>query len=311
MRTQNHTPATAALALAAGVIALAALAPTAPAQERPRQTPADLLAQMQLERDVEYGRVGNLALLMDTVRPRERPSAPMPAIVWVHGGAWSGGAKEGGILRLLPFAQDGYFGASVAYRLSGEATWPAQIQDCKCAVRYLRAHARELHIDPDRIGAWGASAGGHLVALLGTTAGAPELEGDAGWPEQSSRVQAVCDWYGPTDLRGLASVDAVADMLGSGSGLARRAAQASPLTHVTADDAPFLIMHGTEDGVVAPQQSRALYDALKAAGVPARLMMIDGAGHGFRDPRRTFLPVKRFFDRVLKGVRPAEADEPG
>ncbi len=151
-------------------------------------------------KDVEYGVGGERKLLLDIVRPKHPPAGPMPVLVWVHGGAWLGGDKSSGIWRLAPYAQKGYFCATISYRLSQVAVFPAQIEDCKCAIRYLRAHARKYNIDADRIGVWGSSAGGHLVAMLGTAAEAKDLEGTGGWKAQPSKVQAVCDWCGPSDL---------------------------------------------------------------------------------------------------------------
>src|SRR5215207_5470184 len=149
---------------------------------------------------IEYGTGGGRPLTMHLLRPRERPDRLAPGLIWVHGGAFRHGSKDSGIAKLFSFARRGYVCASIEYRLSGEATWPAQIEDCKCAVRYLRAHAHELGLDPERIGAWGSSAGGHLVAMLGVAPDRPELEGRGGWAEHSSRVQAVCDAFGLADL---------------------------------------------------------------------------------------------------------------
>ena len=151
----------------------------------------------KVERDLAYGPNGERNKL-DLYLPPKADS-PLPLIIWVHGGAWLGGSKAGGgsALRMLG---RGYAVASINYRLSNQAKFPAQIEDCKAAVRFLRANAKKYNLDPDRFGAWGASAGGHLVALLGTTGDVKELEGDGRNKEVSSRVQAVCDWFGPTDL---------------------------------------------------------------------------------------------------------------
>jgi acetyl esterase/lipase len=153
-------------------------------------------AGVKVVRDLEYGRIGQRKLLLDLYLP-ENSDKPMPLIVWVHGGGWAAGSKEQvGAVRQL---QRGYAVASIGYRLSGEAIFPAQIEDCKAAVRWLRAHAKDFQLDAEHCGAWGSSAGGHLVALLGTSGGVKEF--DAGDNlDQTSRVQAVCDFYGPTDL---------------------------------------------------------------------------------------------------------------
>ncbi|MEW5837171.1 MAG: alpha/beta hydrolase, partial [Pseudomonadota bacterium] len=233
-------------------------------------------ADVDLQRDVEYGKGGGRPLKMHILKPKAPPKGLMPVVVWVHGGGWRGGNKDSGLRLLAPFAQRGYFCASIEYRLSGEAPFPAQIQDCKCAIRFLRARATEFKIDPDRIGVWGGSAGGHLVALLGTSAGIKELEGTGGWQDQPSHVQAVCDWYGPSDLLKISAgrpakenaPSAVALLLG-GPAQERKdlAALASPLTHVGKKAPPFLIVHGDKDATVPLNQSVILRDALKKAGV--------------------------------------------
>ncbi|HEX5503118.1 MAG TPA: alpha/beta hydrolase, partial [Thermomicrobiales bacterium] len=153
-----------------------------------------------LERDVLFGTGGARPLRMHLLRPAARHPRPAPALVYIYGGAWLRGSRDTGLEVLASFAARGYLCASIEYRHSGEARFPAQIEDCKCAVRYLCAHADALAIDPDRIGVWGPSAGGHLAACLGTTARVPELEGDGGWSGFSSAVRAVCDWYGPSDF---------------------------------------------------------------------------------------------------------------
>jgi acetyl esterase/lipase len=188
----------------------------------------------------------------------------------------------------------GYAVASINYRLSWEDRFPAQIEDCKAAIRWLRANASRYNLDPDRIGVWGSSAGGHLSALLGTSGGVAELEGDLGNHDQSSRVQAVIDWYGPADFLKMQSESLPCGVIDHDSPLSPealllgcpiqlckdRARRASPVTYATTDDPPFLIMHGTDDCLVPPLQSRDMLEALAAVGVEATLKFIQGAGHG-------------------------------
>jgi acetyl esterase/lipase len=177
----------------------------------------------------------------------------MPVLVWIHGGGWHRGSKRGSIGKLLPFARKSFFCISIDYRLSGEATFPAQIQDCKCAIRFLRAHAAKYSLDPERIGVWGSSAAGHLAALLGTSGDVKEFEGDEGWEGHSSCVQAVCDWYGPADLMSMLEQPRRIDTGAANSPESlliggpvwenpEKAAMASPVSHVSKDDPPFLIM---------------------------------------------------------------------
>jgi acetyl esterase/lipase len=265
---------------------------------------------VELQRDVVYGQGGGRDLKLHILRPKDPPREPMPVLVFIHGGGWRGGHRDVGIPRLAPFATRGYFCATIEYRLSGEAVWPAQIEDCKCAIRSLRAHAKEWNLDPDRIGVWGSSAGGHLVALLGTAGDAKELEGKGGHAEFSSRVQAVCDWFGPTDFPKLFADEPDGKAAGAVTGLiggppmdnAAKLKQASPITYVSKDAPPFLIMHGDKDPIVPLSQSEVLHEALKKAGADSTLVVLPGAGHGFAGAdidRR----VADFFDRHLKAAR--------
>ncbi len=274
-------------------------------------------ADVELIRDVEFGKGGGRALKLDILRPKNPPEEPLPVVTFIHGGGWRGGKKGVGILRLLPLARRGYFCATIEYRLSGEAVFPAQIEDCKCAIRWLRAHAKEYNLDPDRIGVWGSSAGGHLVALLGTSGGVKELEGKGGWEKHSTRVQAVVDFFGPTDLlnivedagknqfQGRTGFDSknnpVALLLGGPIEENKdKAAKASPITYVSKDDPPFLIVHGDRDALVPLGQSERLRDALKKVGVEAKLHVVKGAGHGLGRVGDVGDMIVSFFDEHLR-----------
>ncbi|MFN4178891.1 MAG: alpha/beta hydrolase fold domain-containing protein [Armatimonadota bacterium] len=275
-----------------------------------QQIPTDV----EVLRDVPFGKGGERTLTMHIIRPKEKPEKPMPVIVWIHGGAWLGGSKDSGIPQLIPFARRGYFGASISYRFSKEAKFPAQIEDCKCAVRFLRAKAKEFHIDPERIGVWGSSAGGHLAAMLGVTSDVKGLEGSGGWEGYSSRVSAVCDWFGPSDLISMVHEPSAIDRTSANCPEAlliggpvlenkEKAMKASPVTYVSAGDPPFLIMHGDKDNVVPLNQSVRLFEALKKAGVEVTFVKLKGAGHGgrgFSSPQVRQL-ITAFFDRHLKG----------
>jgi acetyl esterase/lipase len=230
----------------------------------------------------------------------------LPVIVWIHGGGWQGGSKENTLG--LAFVPKGYALASINYRLSQHAVFPAQIQDCKAAIRWLRANASKYHLDAEHIGVWGTSAGGHLVALLGTTGNLKELEGDGGNLDQSSRVQAVVDWFGPTDFthgwpRFNPPNSPVARLLGGPVTENKdKAAQASPVTHVSKDAAPFLIMHGDKDNLVPLSQSEELAEALKKAGVEVTFRALQGSGHGgpaFMNPENRKL-IEDFFNKHLR-----------
>jgi acetyl esterase/lipase len=257
---------------------------------------------VELLRDVEYGKGGDRPLKMHILRPKTTPKEAMPVLVWIHGGGWQAGSKDSGIGRLSPYAQRGYFCASIEYRFSSEAVFPAQIEDSKCAIRFLRAKAKEYNLDPERVGVWGMSAGGHLVALLGTAGQVKELEGKGGWPEFSSRVQAVCDFCGPADFLAWAdkSHPAVLKLLGGPvKDNKDKAVKASPVSHISKNVPPFLIVHGDQDNTVPLSQSESLHEALKKAGADVTLHVVKGGGHGFGSPEIDKL-VSEFFDKHLK-----------
>ena len=235
-------------------------------------------------------------LELDLVLP-PRTGEPVPVVVYLHGGGWRLGSRRSAGPAYSgadpsPFerlAQAGIAVASADYRLSGEATWPAQLHDAKAAVRWLRARAGDLGIDPERIAAWGESAGGHLAALLGLTEDDAALEGDVGITGTPSRVSAVVAWYAPTDLAGLAA-DVGADPTDPATREAQLlgapvpdvpdlAAQASPVTHVSPGAPPFLLLHGAADRFIPPVQSERLHRALVEAGVEAELELYEGADH--------------------------------
>ena len=253
--------------------------------------PSAPVARPAIERDLEYARVGERALRLDLYRPTT--AAPHPVLVWVHGGGWRRGNKSRVALRGL--IEHGFAVASVEYRLSGEATYPAAIHDVKAAVRWLRAHGDELGLATKRIGVGGTSAGGHLAALLGTSGGVAALEGSLGaHAEESSRVQAVVDLFGPTDLLRIFDDVANKERAAGPNGMVGRflggavferesvAREASPTTHITKDDPPFLILHGDRDRVVPVSQSRLFHAALEKAGVSSTLKVLPGSGHGGR-----------------------------
>ncbi len=259
-------------------------------------------------RDIEYAVVDGFSLKLDLVLPGTPPAKPMPLVVYIHGGAWISGDKDSTHAPAVLGPQ--YAVASVNYRLAQQAPFPAQIHDCKAAVRWLRAHAATYGIDPDRIGAWGVSAGGHLAALLGTSGGVAELEGTVGdCLGVSSRVQAVCDSFGPIDLLTLvdptgdidvgAAYSPVGRLLGGPRDEhAELARLASPITHIDETDPPFLILHGDADEVVPYDQSVVFHQALAAAGVDASLYLVGRGAHG-GFPLFVDGLVKAFFDRVL------------
>ena len=254
---------------------------------------------LRIVRDVPYAGTDNPRQRLDLVLP-DQPTVdgPLPVVVLIHGGGWRQGSRGGYFLRRAEelAATGRYAAATVGYRLSGEAVWPAQIHDVKAAVRWLRAHADGYGLDPARIAAGGGSAGGHLAAMLGVT-GNPDSErdralaGDLG-PHAgvSSRVHLVLDRYGPTELLSMDAPPGRIDLDAADSPLFRliggplrenadAARSASPTGYVTADDPPFLIQHGTADTTVPIDQSRRLAAKLRAAGVAVEFVEHPGAGH--------------------------------
>ena len=261
---------------------------TVPQTRRPVRNA--VLENVTSYKDLVYAADGERKLVLDLYIPKNTEK-PMPLVVWIHGGAWRVGSKEP--CSSLFLTQYGFAAASIGYRLVPEAIFPAQFHDCKAAIRYLRANADQYGIDPNAIGVWGASAGGHLAALLGTSAGIKEADGSLGeHADVSSAVQAVCDWFGPTDFftmpigkRQFAQgEDPELEVLGGKISEHQDMVRlASPASHVSKHAPPFLIMHGDKDPLVPVQQSRLLHDKLTAAGVSSELIVLEGEGHGFRD----------------------------
>ena len=248
--------------------------------------PEVVLAGSQVK-NLQYAEVDGKPLLLDLYLPEKPEGSPL--VIWVHGGGWKGGSKQNCFVKWL--SNFGYTVASINYRLVDVAKWPAQLHDCKGAIRWLRANAQTYGYNPDCVIAAGASAGGHLVALLGTTGDSEELEGNVGGnSEQSSRVQAVVDYYGATDfllrsrtqswkVNKLGSV--VYNLLGGPANqLVDKAKQASAKFHVTPDDAPLLVFHGGKDTTVLMNQTDAIEEAYKKHNLPVTVYRLKDAGHG-------------------------------
>jgi len=261
-------------------------------------------------RDVVYATIGKKEILLDLYVPKNATIKP-PLLVWIHGGGWRSGSKDS--CRLYRETQRGYAVASLNYRLTHEAMFPAQIHDCKGAIRWLRANAEKFGYNADRIGVAGSSAGGQLVALLGTSGGVKELEGNVGGNlDQSSDVQAVCDFYGATNFHTIikqrnqvkSRPSSVLAKLFGGTVEEKPevATLASPVTFLDKTDPPFLIIHGAKDNVVPVEQSTSFEKLVKQVNVPVTLIILEEAGHGGKpfNSKETIQQMQFFFDKHLK-----------
>lgn len=283
---------------------------------------SDLDSQLPQEKKYWLSRQANISYVPGSKNPAQmldlylpiavNDTSKLPLIIFIHGGGWAEGDKSQAPAALLWPA--GFAVASLNYRLTGEAKFPAQIYDVKAAIRWLRAHALQYNLDRNKFGVWGTSAGGHLAALLGTTGGVKELEGTEGNKKYSSAVQAVCDFYGPSDL---VLIEDQAKLFGrdkeaegyiekflptSSAGIDANARAASPVTYASKDDPPFLIVHGDSDTLVPVEQSRELDELLRKNGVETQLYVVPGGGHGsstFKNQQEVMQMVVDFFRKHL------------
>jgi acetyl esterase/lipase len=258
------------------------------------------------ETGIEYTNPDDQHLKLNMARPKG--DGPFPAVVCIHGGGFRAGKRESYDALTIKLAERGYVAVTVSYRLAPKYPFPAAIHDTKAAVRWLRAHAKQYHIDPDRIGATGGSAGGHLAQFLGVTGDVKEFEGTGGHAEQSSKVKCVVNVYGPSDFtksygKSVDAADVLPLFLGGNLEKARALhIKASPLYWVTPNAAPTLFIHGTEDKYVHVEQAEWIHDKLKAASVETELLKLEGAGHGFKgkDAETAEKALFAFFDKHLK-----------
>lgn len=261
---------------------------------------------VQFEKGVEYANPDNTHLQLNLARPKEG-AGPFPAILCIHGGGFRAGTREGYDKLCMTLAQHGYVAITITYRLAPKHPFPAAVLDSKAAVRWLRANAAKYHIDPNRIGTTGGSAGGHLAQFLGVTAGIKQFEGE-GNLDQSSDVACVVNFFGPSDLTKSygKSVDAAEVLpLFFGGNLDTKRHEhvlGSPIYWVTPLAAPTLCVHGTEDKYVAYEQATSFVERMQAALVDVELLTLPGAGHGFKneDARKADSALMAFFDKHLK-----------
>ncbi|CAN5338862.1 hypothetical protein BH10PLA2_BH10PLA2_18780 [soil metagenome] len=271
------------------------------------QAPANAI---HIENSLTYGRSGDTDLLLDLARPASG-DGPFPTVICIHGGGWRGGKRQDLSQTMKTLASRGFVAVTISYRLVPTAKFPAPVEDCKAAVRWLRANAAKYKIDKDHIGAVGFSAGGHLACMLGLTGPADGFEGKGGSTDQSSSVQAVTDFFGPADLtspewsddvRSRAIAPFIGDTLANQAELYRKA---SPLTYVKAGAAQFLIFPGTDDPTVPIQQSRGLASKLREHSVPVKVIEVAGAKHGWGGDQllKSMEETVNFFNEQLRSKK--------
>lgn len=274
------------------------------------------------EADISYGTGGGRTLVLDVLRPNLPRRPERPAVIWVHGGGWREGERaENPNSRL---AGRGFVTATISYRFSQEAIFPAQIHDIKAAIRFLRANASRWGIDPERIGIWGHSAGGHLAALAAVSGGMPMLEGEGGNADESSLVQAavplsapsdfLADWYADSGFPPHEAFSAAVELLGGGDlddpEIRERATLASPASLASSTAAPMLIVHGALDDLVPVGQARKLAAALRDVGAEASLLELPADDHGLDSvlgetggtPSAAMADIIAFFEDALGPV---------
>jgi acetyl esterase/lipase len=288
-------------------LALVAAHPASAEQKKSAQPALKVPDTVAFETGIEFANPDEQHLQLDLAMPKTG-DGPFPAIVCIHGGGFRAGTRQGYDKTCVMLAEHGYVAATITYRLAPKYPFPAAIYDCKAAVRWMRANAAKYKIDPTRLGVMGGSAGGHLAQFLGVTAGVKEFEGDEGNLDQSSAVACVVNYYGPSDFTKSYghSVDAAEVLpLFLGGNLESKRHEhiiASPLYWVTPDAAPTLCIHGTEDDHVQYDQAVWIVDKLKAAGVEAELLTMQGAHHGFKgdDAKKADEAMMEWFDKHLK-----------
>ncbi|MCB1276024.1 alpha/beta hydrolase [Prosthecobacter sp.] len=271
---------------------------------------------VEVKLDQPYAGNNNPKQMVDVYLPKKRNSdKPLPVIALIHGGGWVNGDRIGYAAQAIQFARTGdYAAVTVGYRLTKEAHWPSQIYDCKAAIRWIRAHAKEYNLDADRIAVWGSSAGGHLSSLLGTSGDVKALEGDLG-PNTSfsSRVQCVVNLCGPEDFtqalmfdkegQPIWKDDAVSGLLGGNAQEKHaEAVAASPVTYVSKDDPPFITFQGTKDQRVSFRHAETIHAALKKTGITSLLVPITDGGHGSVNHPEVKVRGQQFTDKVLRGI---------
>lgn len=274
----------------------------APEQAKPDAKPAD--SKVTRDYDVVYTKAGDVELKLDIVRPAGE-GEPLATVIVIHGGGWRGGNKESNRRVLDLFAEKGFVAVSPQYRLVPKAIFPAQVHDLKAAVRWLKTNAGKYRIDPERIGAMGFSAGGHLAMMLGTTDNHDGLEGNLPPAGPNTKIRAVVNYFGPTDLDAADIPDVSKPLVDAflGGPVAtkqKEVAQSSPLDLIGPEDAPILTFQGTKDPLVPHSQAIKLAEAMTEKGVRGRVTLFVGDGHGWEGIESTFDEAAEFFEKNLQ-----------
>lgn len=264
-------------------------------------------SKVEIEKGVVYARIGDREMQLDLARPTES-DGPFPAVVCLHGGGWRAGDRNNMAQTIQVLAGRGYVAITPSYRFAPKDAFPAQVEDCKAAVRWLRANAKTYKLNPERIGVVGLSAGGHLACMLGLTKPEDGLEGKGGNGQESSKVQAVVSFFGPTDFTRKTWTKNIEDGVlkpflgGTLEEKGNAYKKASPATYVHKEAPPVLLFHGTKDAIVDVEQSRLLAEKLKAAGANARLVELEGEGHAWGGEKlvQSVAEMVKFFDEHLK-----------
>ena len=273
------------------------------AASKPKQE--DEASRLKVIRDIAYRQGPSKAWRLDLAMPTEKTEALRPALVIVHGGGWRGGSKSVDVYQkmMTDYAEKGYVTINVEYRLTGEAPFPACIEDVKCAVRWLRAHAKEYHVDPERIGAYGHSAGAHLALMLAMVPKSAGLEGDGGWETYSSVVNVAAAGSPPTEL---------------GRDVPMAKPKWWPIGYISANHPPLFLIQGSEDRIVRAELTDGFVEKMKAAGANIEYLRVDGARHGLAFNEKldvTDPAIEEFFAKHLKPTLPeqvasSESSEP-
>jgi len=264
-------------------------------------------AKIKSEKKIVYGKGDNADLELDLAMPAAS-NGPFPAIVCIHGGGWKAGNRQQLVGLTEVFAKKNFVAVTISYRLAPKYQFPAQIEDCKAAVRWMRANADKYNIDSKRIGAVGFSAGAHLSCLLGAADETADLEGQGGNPKQSSKVQAVVSFFGPTDFttktwtKDVENAFFVPFLGGKFEEKKDQYRKCSPIIYCSKNNPPFLFFHGTEDTLVGIEHSQKMTKKLRELGVSAELVTMEGDGHGWGGEKltRTLDQTVKFFKDKLK-----------